>query len=73
MVEFFLVGDGRMLWKSGITKKNDRPKMVRALISGIERLVLRLEIPGIEARDRRFKPLAVWVGVKISRKEGTKN
>lgn len=66
--EFVLAGDGKVLWRSGMMKKNDRPKPVRISIKGVNRLVLKVEASVEAGRtgSRRFGPLAVWAEAKVS-------
>lgn len=40
--EFVVTGDGKEIWRSGVRKKADGPKPLRVDISGVRRLVLRV-------------------------------
>jgi len=39
-VEFFVMGDGRILWQSGIMKKGDAAKLIDVKLKGIQKLAL---------------------------------
>ncbi len=73
-VDFVVAGDGKVLWRSGMMKKNDKPKRVVTPIKGVNRLVLRVE-PSVEVGRTgrgRIGPLAVWAEAKVSGLAGNK-
>jgi hypothetical protein len=55
-VEFFILGDGKELWRSGELKKSDAPKTADVNIAGVQKLILR----STREPDRRIRAQAGW-------------
>jgi hypothetical protein len=67
-LEFLVLGDGRELWRSGALQKTDGPKQAQVNISGVHRLVLRVNGPG----GRRSRQQADWAEPKVTKAETPK-
>jgi hypothetical protein len=63
-LEFSVIGDGKVLWTSGILKKSDGLKPAEVQVSGVRSLVLKVT-GGAESQEWR-RPLADWVDAKLS-------
>jgi hypothetical protein len=63
-VTFIVSGDGRELWNSGSVAPSSAPRPVRVDISGVKRLVLRVNAAGAVLSDPEaagfFGPHGVW-------------
>lgn len=63
-VEFFIYGDGKELYSSGVVKGGDAPKAVNLSVKGIETLVLEVK----DAGDGIAADHANWADAKITYK-----
>jgi hypothetical protein len=68
-LEFLILGDGQELWRSGDLQKTDAPKQAMANISGIRRLVLRVNGPA----GRRNRQQADWAEPKVMKTQAPKH
>jgi hypothetical protein len=64
--EFLILGDGKVLWRSGALKKSDEPKPANVAINGVRKLVLR--VTGSAGRGNRAQ--ADWVEPRLTRQAG---
>lgn len=64
-VEFFLVGDGKVLWRSNALKKADGAVPVNVNIKGIQKLLLRVK----RTEGQNGRAHADWVDAKLVRNE----
>ena len=60
--EFFVIADGKELWRSGGMKKGDAPKDVKVDIRNVTRLVLR-----VKRVDEGGRILADWLETRLER------
>ncbi len=58
--EFIVLGDGKVLWRSGSSKKSDPPKHIEADIRNVHTLVLRTTGVAGPQSDDRGRRRAVW-------------
>ncbi len=74
-IEFVVVGDGKDIWRSGKMTKSDSARPATVDITGVQRLVLRVErrtAPGAgvaDSRAARARVQAAWAEAVLSRKE----
>jgi alpha-galactosidase len=61
-VEFFVLGDGRILWQSGLMKKGDPARPVNVNLDGIKKLALYISDYG----DYNYYDHADWLDAYIS-------
>jgi len=64
-LEFSVVGDGKVLWSSGLVKKSDGLKTVEVAVAGVRSLVLKVAGTGEPGRWRR--PQGDWIEAKLGR------
>jgi len=59
-MQFFVLGDKEILWKSGEMKRDDKPQKIDIDISGIEKLAL------VAIGSGRFGGIGAWADAKIT-------
>lgn len=62
---FVVLGDGKELWRSGVLKKSDGAKALRIDVSGVRRLVQRVNGDG----DAFGRTPSDWVEATLARRE----
>jgi len=60
-VEFFVVGDGKTLWQSGVMKAGEPAKALSVTLTGMTNLVLKVG----DAHDGNFNDHADWADAKF--------
>ncbi|MEI6248794.1 MAG: NPCBM/NEW2 domain-containing protein [Verrucomicrobiota bacterium] len=60
--EFFVIGDGRMLWRSGVMRTNESAKTCRVSVAGVTRLLLKVG----DADDGENDDYADWADAKFT-------
>ena len=60
-VEFFVIGDGRMLWRSGVMRGGSEPKSCDVDVSGVRQLMLKVG----DAEDGNNDDFADWADAKF--------
>jgi len=59
--EFYVVADGKELWRSETLNRSDAPKPVELAVTGVHKLTLRSTAPG----GRRTRSQADWIEPKV--------
>ncbi len=59
--EFFVIGDGKRLWESGVMRAGDKPKAFSVDLTGLKSLVLQVGWGG----NYRFQDNANWADAKF--------
>ncbi|MHB8095140.1 MAG: NPCBM/NEW2 domain-containing protein [Candidatus Aminicenantales bacterium] len=67
-LEFSVIGDGKVLWSSGLLKKSDGLKTAEVAVANVRSLVLKVTGSGEPGRRRR--PQGDWLEAKLGRKQG---
>jgi hypothetical protein len=73
-VEFVAMADGKEIWRSGKLTKSDGPKPATLEISGVHRLILRVESGSSAGAERaggrksQTRIQAAWVDAVLSKK-----
>jgi alpha-galactosidase len=60
-VEFFVIGDGRMLWSSGVMRANEAAKAFEVSVAGVKQLLLKVG----DADDGNNDDFADWADAKF--------
>src|SRR6185437_10085288 len=60
-VEFFVIGDGKTLWQSGVMKAGEPAKALSVTLTGMTNLVLKVG----DAHDGNFNDHADWADAKF--------
>jgi len=63
-IEFFVIGDGRMLWRSGVMRTNEAAKAFEVSVAGVKRLLLKVG----DADDGNNDDFADWADAKFETK-----
>jgi len=60
-VEFFVIGDGRLLWSSGVMRTNEAAKVCEVSVAGVKQLLLKVG----DADDGNNDDFADWADAKF--------
>jgi len=60
-IEFFVIGDGRMLWRSGVMRTNEAAKACEVSVAGVKQLLLKVG----DAEDGDNDDFADWADAKF--------
>ena len=63
-VEFFVIGDGRLLWSSGVMRTNEAAKAFKVSVAGVKQLLLKVG----DANDGNNDDYADWADAKFETK-----
>ncbi len=63
-VEFFVIGDGRLLWSSGVMRTNETAKACKVSVAGVKQLLLKVG----DADDGNNDDYADWADAKFETK-----
>mgnify|MGYP006267789431 CR=1 FL=1 len=63
-IEFFVIGDGRLLWSSGVMHTNEAAKAFQVSVAGVKQLTLKVG----DADDGNNDDFADWVDAKFETK-----
>ena len=66
-VEFFVIGDGRLLWSSGVMRTNEAAKACKVSVAGVKQLLLKVG----DADDGNNDDYADWADAKFETKTAT--
>jgi alpha-galactosidase len=63
-IEFFVIGDGRMLWRSGVMRTNEAAKAFEVSVAGVQQLLLKVG----DAEDGNNDDFGDWADAKFETK-----